>query len=137
LVIQYVSQIFKAAVADRIIAANPLKADSIQKPAPLKVEPVPWTAVQVAAVARKLPDHLAAIPYLGAATGLRQGELFAAALDDLDFLRRTLHVEVQVKLVDSAWCFAPLKNHRTCKARDVPIEEPVLSVMAEHVRLHP
>jgi integrase len=137
LVIGYVSQIFRAAVADRIIGANPLKADSVQKPDPVKTEAIPWTAAQVAAVAGKLPDHLAAIPYLGAATGLRQGELFAVALDDLNFLRRVLHIEVQVKLVDGAWCFAPLKNHKTCKARDVPLDDPVLPIMAEHVRVHP
>jgi integrase len=137
LVIGYVSQVFKAAVADRIIAANPLKADSVQKPAPVKTEAIPWTAEQVAAVHGKLPGHLAAIAYLGTACGLRQGELFAVALDDLNFLRRTLHVEAEVKLVGGVWCFAPLKNHRTCKARDVPLDEPVLSIMAEHVRLYP
>ena len=47
LIIGYVSQVFKAAVADRIIAANPLKADSVQKPDPVKTEAVSWTAAQV------------------------------------------------------------------------------------------
>lgn len=28
---------------------------------------------------------------------MRQGELFGAALGDLDFLRRIMHVDVQVK----------------------------------------
>ncbi len=107
---------------------------SVQKPDPVKTEAIPWTATQVA---EELPGHLAAFAYLGTACGLRQGELFAVALDDLNFLRRTLHVEVQVKLVDGVWCFAPLKNHKTCKARDVPLDEPVLSILAEHVRMYP
>jgi integrase len=78
------------------------------------------------------------VPYLGATCGLRQGELFGVALDDLDFLRRTLHVEVQVKeLRGGRYVFARLKNHRSCRSRDVPLDEPVLSIMAEHVRLHP
>ena len=55
LVIGYVSQVFRAAVADKIIAANPLKADSVQLPDPVKTEAIPWTAAQVAAVAGNLP----------------------------------------------------------------------------------
>jgi len=113
LVIGYVSQVFRAAVADRIITANPLKADSIQKPAPVRTEAVPWTVAQVAAVAARMqPGRLAALPYLGAACGLRQGELFGLAAGELDFLRRTLHVEVQLKLVDGVWVFGPLKTGR-------------------------
>ena len=138
LIIGYVSQVFKAAVADRVIAANPLSADSVQMPGATKTEAVPWTAAEVASVAATLqPRRLAALPYLGAACGLRQGELVAASLPDLDFLRRSLHVEVQIKFVGGRWCFAPLKNHKTCKARDIPVDEPVLSIMAEHVRQYP
>jgi integrase len=136
LVIGYVSQVFKAAVADKIIAVNPLKADSVQPPDPLRTEAIPWTAAQVAAVAEHLPARLSALAYLGAACGLRQGELIAAGLGDVDFLRKTLHVEVQVKLV-GAWRFAPLKNHKSCKARDIPFDDPLPVILAEHVRLHP
>lgn len=109
----------------------------IQKPDAVKTEAVPWTAVQVAAVAAGLPAHLAALPFLGAACGLRQGEAFGLAKGDLDFLRRTVHVEVQVKLVARQLHFAPLKNHKTCKARDVPLAGPVLPILAEHIRQHP
>ena len=55
LVIGYVSQVFSAAVADKIIAANPLQARSVQLPDPVRTEAIPWTAVQVAAVAAELP----------------------------------------------------------------------------------
>ena len=138
LIIGYVGQVFKAAVADRIIASDPMRSPVIQKPQAIKTPAVPWTADQVAAVAAELAPRVAAFPYLGAACGLRQGELFAVALDDLDFLRRTLHVEVQVKeLRGGDRVFAPLKNFRSCRSRDVPLEEPVLSILAEHVRSHP
>jgi integrase len=137
LVIGYVSQVFRAAVADNIIAANPLKTGAVKKPHSVKTEAIPWTAEQVSAVAGKLPRRLAAMAYLGAACGLRQGELLAVALDDIQFLRKTLHVEVQLKLVEGVWCFAALKNHSSCNARDVPLDEPVLSIVAEHVRLYP
>lgn len=138
LIIGYVSQVFKAAVADRLIISNPLDATNVQLPTATKTDAIPWTSGQVAAVAANLqPRRLAALPYLGAMCGLRQGELLASSLADLDFLRRSLHVEVQVKLVNGAWCFAPLKNHATCKARDIPVDEPVLSILAEHVRQYP
>jgi integrase len=137
LVIGYVSQVFRAAVADKIIAANPLHAGSVQLPDPVRTEAVPWTAVQVAAVAAELPARLAALPYLGAACGLRQGELIAAAVSDVDFLRKTLHVEVQVKRVGGEWWFAPVKNHKTCKYRDIPLDDPLPVILAEHVRLYP
>jgi integrase len=129
-----VSQVFAAAVADRIIPANPLASPVIQRPKAVKTEAVPWTAAQVRAVAAELAPRLAAMPYLGAACGLRQGELFAVALEDVDFLRRTLHVAIQVKFAGGAWYWAPVKNR---KARTVPITSPVIPVLSEHLRRFP
>ena len=45
-----VSQVFAAAIDDGIIARNPLRAKSVQKPAAEKTEAVPWTTDQIAAV---------------------------------------------------------------------------------------
>ena len=122
LIISYVGQVFKAAVADRIIASDPMESPVIQKPQAVRTPAIPWTAAQIAAVARELEPRLAAVPYLGAACGLRQGELFAVALDDLDFLRRSLNIEVQVKVLrGGGYVFAPVKNYRSCPSRDVPV----------------
>ncbi len=54
--------------------------------------------------------RLAAVPYLGSACGMRQGELFAAAVADLDFLRKVMRVEAQVKYVAGSMYFAPVKK---------------------------
>ena len=44
------------------------------------------------------PSRYDILPYLGAATGERQGEMFAIdAENDIDFLRRVLRVRRQVK----------------------------------------
>jgi integrase len=139
LVIGYVSQVFRAAVADRLIAANPLKADLdlVQRPAAVKTPVIPWTASQVAAVAGQLPARLGPALYLGAACGLRQGEMFAVDASDIVFLRRTLHVAAQIKTVGTHTYFAPLKNHASCPTRDVPIADPVIPLLAEHLRAHP
>jgi integrase len=133
-IIDDVSQVFVAALDDGIIPRNPLKAKSVQKPKAEQTEAIPWTADEVEAVADRLPGEIAAMPYLGASCGMRQGELFAAGLDDLDFLRKTMHVEVQVKLVGGCMYFAPVKNG---KVRDVPVADPVIPVLSEHVRMHP
>jgi integrase len=133
-VIADVSQVFTAALDDGIIARNPLSARSVQRPKPVAMEAVPWTAAEVEAVAEQLPGRLAALPYLGAACGMRQGELFAAAVGDLDFLRKVMRVEAQVKYLAGRLFFAPVKNG---KARDVPVADSVLPVLAEHVRQYP
>lgn len=110
-------------------------ARSVQKPKRLVREVTPWSAGQVEAVASELPACLAAIPYLGAACGLRQGELFGLAVGDLDFLRRAVHVEVQLKYIRAGIVvFAPLKNR---KVRDVPVADEVLPVLSEHVKAYP
>jgi len=133
-VIGYVSQVFTAAADEGVIARNPLSAKSVQKPAKVKTEAIPWSLAEVEAVAAGLPAWLGAFAYLGAACGARQGELFALALGDLDFLRRTVHVEVQIKRVGGEHVFAPVKNKKT---RDVPVAARVIPVLSEHVRRFP
>jgi integrase len=124
----------RCALDDGIITRNPLKARSVQKPQAIWTEATPWTAAEVEAVADQLPGHLAALPYLGSACGMRQGELFGATVGDLDFLRKIMHVDVQVKYLAGCLFFAPVKNRKT---RDVPVADPVIPVLAEHVRQYP
>lgn len=134
LLVDLVSPIFNDAVENGVIVRNPFKSRSVKKPQEVKREAVAWTAVQIEAVAAALPARWSALAYLGANTGMRQGELFAAALEDIDFLRKTANIEVQVKYVGGALVFAPIKNKKT---RDVPVADPVIPVLSEHVRLHP
>jgi integrase len=129
-----VSQVFTAAVDDGIITRNPLAARSIQKPAAVRTKAVPWTASQVEAVAGELPARFKAFPYLGAACGARQGELFAVAKDDIDFLRKNIQLGVQVQRLGGVSYFKAVKNKKT---RSVPVPDPVIPVLAEHIRLHP
>jgi integrase len=137
LIIGYVGQVLDAAAADKLIVANPLDAPSIQLPDKVKVPATPWSAEQVVAVASLMPAHLTAAPLIAAATGMRQGETLALAADDIQFLHRSLHVEVQLKIVDGVYYFNPLKNSRTCPSRDVPMDDEPLMLMAEFMRQHP
>jgi integrase len=107
------SPVFTAVAEDGLIPKNPLKASQVKRPAAVKTDVATWSAEQVAAVGAALPARWSALAALGAATGMRQGELFALAVDDVDFLRRNVHVAVQTKRVGGRLCFAPLKNHKT------------------------
>ena len=129
-----VTPVFTAAAEDGLIARNPLRAKQVKLPKAVKTDVAAWSAEQVAAVADALPARWSALAALGAAVGMRQGELFALAVDDLDFLRRNVHVAVQIKRVGGRVCFAPTKNR---KIRDVPVSARVIPHLAEHVRLHP
>ncbi len=54
---------------------------------------------------------------------MTQGELFALAAGNIDFLRRSVRVEMQIKRVGGRHVFAPIKNK---KPRDVPVDEGVI-----------
>lgn len=70
-----------------------------------------------------------------AVTGERQGEMFAIDTEqDVDFLRRVLHVCRQVKIIHGKQVFAPLKNG---KQHDVPLTDDELVMFSEYIRMWP
>jgi integrase len=133
-VIRDVSSVFIAAIDDGLIARNPLQAQSVTRPEATRRKAQPWTLGQVRAVAEGLDDRYSVLPWLGAGAGMRQGELFGLAVDDIDFLRRVIHVRRQVRLIGNAACFARVKND---KPDDVPLAGTLTPVLAEHIRRFP
>jgi integrase len=95
---------------------------------------VPRPVERVAAVADALPDRYAAIMAVVAGLGLRQGECFGLAVEDVDFLRGVIHIRRQVRIVGSRLVFAPPK---TGKTRDVPLAESVTLRLAAHLEAWP
>jgi integrase len=128
------SAILQAAVDDGAIARNPCRVGSVKPPAPDRRTVLPWPAEQVAAVAAALPHRYRAIMAVAAGLGLRQGECFGLAVDDVDFLRGVVHVRRQVRIVGSRLTFAPPK---TGKTRDVPLPESVALALAAHLEAWP
>ncbi|WP_353941839.1 site-specific integrase [Streptomyces sp. HUAS MG91] len=130
-----VSAVFTAAVEDRIIAENPCRARSVRAPRldPRKIKP--WTADRVMQLHETLPDQYQETTSVGAGCGLRQGEIFGLAVEDIDFLGGTLHVVRQVKLLQGTRpVFGPPKGG---KERDVPLPETVAFALAAHITRHP
>lgn len=108
------------AVADDAIKRNPAKAGAVQRPVGRSEEIVPWSDGQVYAVIDHHPGQYRALPVIGAACGLRAGELFGLAAEDIDLEENTLRVRRQVKKLGSHYVYALPKNDRE---RTVPLPE--------------
>jgi len=106
----------------------------VRPPAPDRRKLVPWPVERVAAVRAALPDRYRVLADLGAGLGLRQGEMFGLAVDDVDFLRGVVHVRRQVKLLDDKPHFALPKGGRQ---RDIPLPEQVALRLAAHLQAWP
>lgn len=81
-----------------------------------------------------LPPRYRALVTLAAGCGLRQGEAFGLAVEDIDFLRLVVHVRRQVKLIGSQLVFAPPKYR---KERDVPLPDGIALDLSAHIRAFP
>lgn len=130
-----VSAVFTAAVEDRIIAENPCRARSVRAPSidGRKVEP--WSIERVMAMHEAVPDAYQEMVSLGAGCGLRQGEIFGLALEDVDFLGGTVHVVRQIKLIRGVQAiYGPPKGG---KERHGPLPETVSFALAAHITKHP
>lgn len=123
-----VSAILTAAVDDERISKNPCKAGSVRAPRREAHKVIPWTGERVAAVREALPPRYRIAIELGAGLGLRQGEVFALSPDDVDFLRGTVEVRRQVKLLASNRMFFGLPKGN--KVRTVPLPSYVRDQLA-------
>jgi integrase len=95
---------------------------------------VPWTGDELDTVAGALPARYRVLVTLGAGLGLRSGECFALAVDDVDFLRRVVTVRRQVRLDDARQVFALPKYERV---REVPLPTTIANQLAAHLATFP
>lgn len=125
------SSICSAAVEDGRMARNPCRArSSISLPKMNERKVVPLELPVVAALREALPPRFQAMVEAGASCGERQGEIFALAEDDIDFLRRKVEVCRQVKLVGGRLCFALPKGKKT---RTVPLPPAAGLAFSAHI----
>lgn len=130
-----VSTVLSAAVDDERISKNPCKAGSVKAPKREDHKVVPWTVERVAAVREALPDQWRIALDLGVGLGLRQGEVFGLSPDDVDFLRGTVKVQRQVKiLAGNRLVFGLPKGG---KKRTVPLPAAVRELLAAYLAERP
>lgn len=81
-----------------------------------------------------LPPRYQPTASLAAFLGLRQGEVFALAVEDIDFLRFTVQVRRQVKIVNQRLVFG-LPKYR--KSRELPLPGRLALDLAAHLAAFP
>lgn len=129
-----VSAMFTAAVDDGLITKHPMAGKSVKPPKPGEKKIIPWLDEQVWNVRHALHERYKIVVDLAAALGLRQGECFGLAEDDIDFERNVIKVRRQVKIVRYSPVFALPKYD---KIREVPLPAPVGKALKEHMRRFP
>lgn len=65
--------------------------------------------------------------YIGLSTGVRVSECFALRWSDVDFERRRIRVNKQLRFQDKKWCFAPLKTPNSY--REIEVTEGFISYL--------
>lgn len=131
---RYVSAVFKAAAADRLIPSSPCVGIRLPKIPRRQVAPLSTDAVQ--AITDAVPGRYRALVTLAAGTGLRQGECFGVEVRHIDFLRRQLRVEQQLVLLPGAPPqIAPPKT--AASYRTVPLPQVVVDALAAHLAAFP
>ncbi|MFF0762281.1 tyrosine-type recombinase/integrase [Streptomyces sp. NPDC003737] len=129
IIVGTVSAALSAAVDDGLLSKNPCRARTVQLPKPGKPRVVPWTAAQVFDVRAGLPQRYQAALDAGAGCGLRQGEIFGLALEELDIEGAWLTVAHQLKRIRGKYVFALPKGG---KVRDVPLPKAVATALRDH-----
>jgi integrase len=130
----WVATIFKAAIADRVIAVTPCRA--IRLPQVEDSEMVPIAVETVEALAQQMPERYRALIVLGAGTGMRISEALGLTNDRVDWLRRTVTVDRQlVGVTDNRPVFGPVKDKRN-RPRTIPAPQSVIDALAGHVGQH-
>lgn len=71
-----------------------------------------WPDETVLAIIDRHPPLFRPVPIVAAACGLRQGELFGLAAEDIDYTAELIHVRRQVKKLGAAAVFALPKSDR-------------------------
>jgi integrase len=128
------SAVLQAAVDDGRIARNPCRAPSVKAPPRQTKKVVPWSHEWVDAMRDQLDGRYREFVTVGAGVGLRQGEIFGLAVEDIDFLRKVIHVRRQVKILGGKLFFDLPKRGKT---RDVPLADSVGLRLAAHIKAFP
>ncbi|MEU0520780.1 site-specific integrase [Streptosporangium sp. NPDC006007] len=122
------------AVADEAIKRSPAKSPIVRVPRRVAEEILAWADERVHAVIDAHPDLFRALPIVGAACGLRQGELLGLALEDIDFEGQVIQVRRQLKKLEPEFVFALPKNDRE---RVVPLPAWAAEAIRVHVDKYP
>lgn len=124
-----VSSVCDSAVDDKVIRKNPCHAKTVRRPVARSPKIVIWDAKRLFAVRSGLGERFRVGADLGAGAGLRQGEILGFSPDDVDYEKKEIRVERQIKTVNGVMMFALPKGGKT---RTVPVGDSVLNSVEDH-----
>lgn len=129
------SAILQAAVDDERITKNYCRSQKTVRP-PARPEPraTAWSRERVLLVRSHIDPRVQLAVDIGVGAGLRQGEVFGLAVEDIDHEAQAIHVRRQVKKVGSKLVFALPKGRKT---RTVPVPPHLLLRVKEHLERWP
>ncbi|SEF34486.1 Phage integrase family protein [Amycolatopsis pretoriensis] len=121
--------IFRGAKIDGVIPAHPY--DEVERvDDPRRVEPRLFEDETVDGILSAFPDRYHAIPLVSATCGHRQGESFAVAVEDIDFLQRKITIRHQVQRINGTLTLVPPKRG---SVRTVPLPAMTAEALAAHI----
>ncbi|HJR90489.1 MAG TPA: tyrosine-type recombinase/integrase [Aeromicrobium sp.] len=127
--------ILDLAVADDAIKKNPAASKVIQAAKTGGGEKLQaWSAERVFGMIDAHPDAQRLLPIIGSSCGLREGELFGLAIEDIDFDERVLHVRRQIKKLGKSYVFALPKSD---SERVVPLPDWTAQSIRVHIGKYP
>lgn len=127
-----VSGIFRSAIRDRRIMANPCEGTRLPRVERRRI--VPLTTAQVETLRAELPDELKALVTVAAGTGMRQGEIFGLTRNRLRLLGANPVVIVDRQLLTRLGRtteFGPLKTRASY--RTIPLPMTVVDDLNAHL----
>lgn len=127
-----VSSIFRSAIRDRKLMANPCEGTRLPRAERRRI--VPLTTAQVETLAREVPDDLRALVVCAAGTGMRQGEILGLTRDRLRLLGANPVVVVDRQLLTRIRRgpeFGPLKTKASY--RTIPLPQVVVDALNGHI----
>lgn len=131
--VMHLKQVLNAAVADRMIPSNP--ATRLRLPRHIPVEVVIPTVEEVAVIRNSIDARFRALVVVGLGLGLRQGEAFGLSVDRVDFLRREVRIDRQLKRVERGMILGKLKTQNSY--RTIPLPDLVGDELALHLERFP
>lgn len=128
-VVQHLRQVLNGAVIDRMIPTNPAAGLKLPRVTPSEV--VIPTPSEVQSIMAAIDERQRGLVAVGAGLGLRQGEAFGLSVDRVNFLRRQVVVDRQLKRSATRSELGALKTANSY--RTVPLPSWVGDELARHI----
>ncbi|SDY21623.1 Site-specific recombinase XerD [Modestobacter sp. DSM 44400] len=129
-VLRQVRQVLDAALADGLVASNAAKA--VKAPPAPRRRDVHLTDEDVTAILGATPEHYRPLVITLVGLGLRISEACGLRVQDVDFLRRSVHIRQQRR---PGGDMGKLKTGSS--SRDIPADDTLLEALAEQIRQWP